>query len=135
MAKTASFCALGILSSGVQIRRWVKDVIADDAVDVEIVGTPKQPNMSPPDTEMYKAIADTLQRRAPGVVVAPEILVAFTDSWVFRRAGMHAYGWSPFILDAGETERIHGNDERISLENLRAGARSYTEMLLAMAGA
>ena len=118
-----------------EIRRWVKDVIADDAVDVEIVGTPKQPNMSPPDTEMYKAIADTLQRRAPGVVVAPEILVAFTDSWVFRRAGMHAYGWSPFILDAGETGRIHGNDERISLENLRAGARSYTETLLAMAAA
>jgi acetylornithine deacetylase/succinyl-diaminopimelate desuccinylase-like protein len=68
-------------------------------------------------------------------VVAPEVLVAFTDSWVFRRCGLHGYGWSPLVLDEEELLRIHGNDERVSLENLRAGARSYTEMLLAVAGA
>jgi acetylornithine deacetylase/succinyl-diaminopimelate desuccinylase-like protein len=69
------------------------------------------------------------------VVVAPEILVAFTDNWVFRRCGLHGYGWSPFVLDEGEWSRIHGNDERISLENVREGARCYTEMLLDVAGA
>jgi len=31
--------------------------------------------------------------------------------------------------------RIPGNDERISLDNLRAGARSYVDHLLAMAAA
>jgi acetylornithine deacetylase/succinyl-diaminopimelate desuccinylase-like protein len=31
--------------------------------------------------------------------------------------------------------RIHGNDERISLDNVRAGARAYTELLLAVAAA
>jgi len=118
-----------------EIRAWVRQAVADDQVDVEIAGTPKQPNMSPPDTEMYKALADVLRRRAPDAVVVPEILVAFTDSWVFRRCGLHGYGWSPFVLDEVELVRIHGNDERISLENLRAGARSYTEMLLAMAAA
>jgi acetylornithine deacetylase/succinyl-diaminopimelate desuccinylase-like protein len=30
---------------------------------------------------------------------------------------------------------VHGNDERISLDNLRQGARAYTELLLAFAGA
>ena len=34
-----------------------------------------------------------------------------------------------------EWRRIHGNDERISLENIRAGVRAYTEMLLAVAAA
>ena len=96
---------------------------------------PKTPNLSPPDTEMYKALADTLARRAPGVVVAPEILVAFTDSWVFRRMGLAAYGWSPFILDEEEWRRVHGNDERVSVDNVREGARAYTELLLTMAGA
>ena len=68
------------------------------------------------------------------MVVAPEILVAFTDSWVFRRMGLAAYGWSPFILGDEEWRRVHGNDERISLENVRAGARAYTELLLQLAG-
>ena len=74
-------------------------------------------------------------RRAPGAVVAPAILVAFTDNWVFREIGLHGYGWSPFVVDDEETRRIHGNDERISLDNIRAGVRAYTEMLLAVAAA
>ena len=80
-------------------------------------------------------MADALRRRAPGVVVAPMILVAFTDNWVFRRCGLHGYGFSPFVLDEAEQQRIHGNDERISLENLREGVRAYTEMLRDIAGA
>ena len=44
-------------------------------------------------------MSDALQRRAPGVVVAPMILVAFTDNWVFRRCGLHGYGFRPFILE------------------------------------
>jgi acetylornithine deacetylase/succinyl-diaminopimelate desuccinylase-like protein len=31
--------------------------------------------------------------------------------------------------------RIHGNDERVGLDNLREGARGYTEMLLDVATA
>jgi acetylornithine deacetylase/succinyl-diaminopimelate desuccinylase-like protein len=118
-----------------EIVAWVRGVIADEHVRVSIAREPKIPNLSPPDTELYKAMADALRRRAPGVVVAPMILVAFTDSWVFRRCGLHGYGFSPFVIDEGELLRIHGNDERISLENLREGVRVYTEMLRDVAGA
>ncbi len=118
-----------------EIAAWVRGAIADEHVQVTIAREPKIPNLSPPDTELYKAMADALRRRAPGVVVAPMILVAFTDSWVFRRCGLHAYGFSPFVIDEGELQRIHGNDERISLENLREGVRVYAEMLRDVAGA
>lgn len=118
-----------------EIRVWVERLVADAQVAVEITGEAKQPNLSPPDTELYKHLSDTLRRRAPGVVVTPEILVAFTDNWVFRRMGLHGYGWSPFVCDEGELRRIHGNDERLSLENIREGVRAYTEMLLAAAAA
>ena len=118
-----------------EIAAWVRGVIADEHVQVSIAREPKIPNLSPPDTELYKAMADALRRRAPGVVVAPMILVAFTDSWVFRRCGLHGYGFSPFVMEEAELQRIHGNDERISLENLREGVRVYTEMLRDVAGA
>jgi acetylornithine deacetylase/succinyl-diaminopimelate desuccinylase-like protein len=118
-----------------EIAAWVRAVIADEHVEVSIAREPKIPNLSPPDTELYKAMADALRRRAPGVVVTPMILVAFTDNWVFRRCGLHGYGFSPFVIDEAELQRIHGNDERISLENLREGVRVYTEMLRDVAGA
>jgi acetylornithine deacetylase/succinyl-diaminopimelate desuccinylase-like protein len=118
-----------------EIRDWVSRAVNDEHVEVAFGREPKIPNLSPPDTELYKALSDALARRAPGVVVAPEILVAFTDSWVFRRMGLQSYGWSPFILDDGEWRRVHGNDERIALENVTEGVRAYTEMLLSVAGA
>jgi len=118
-----------------EIAGWVRRVVADEHVEVAIGREPKIPNLSPPDTALYKAMADALRRRAPGVVVVPMILVAFTDNWVFRRCGLHGYGFSPFVLDEAELQRIHGNDERISLENVREGVRAYTEMLVDVAGA
>jgi len=118
-----------------EIAAWVRGVIADERVQVSFAREPKIANLSPPDTELYKAMADALGRRAPGVVVAPTILVAFTDNWVFRRCGLHGYGFSPFVMEDAELQRIHGNDERISLENLREGVRVYTEMLMEVAGA
>jgi acetylornithine deacetylase/succinyl-diaminopimelate desuccinylase-like protein len=118
-----------------EIAAWVRGVIADEHVQVTIAREPKIPNLSPPDTELYKAMADALRRRAPGVVVAPMILVAFTDNWVFRRCGLHGYGFSPFVMEEAELQRIHGNNERISLENLREGVRVYTEMLRDVASA
>ena len=118
-----------------EILGWVRDVIADDRIEVTTVREPKVPNLSPPDTELYKALADALRGRAPGAVVAPGILVGFTDNWVFRTLGLHGYGWSPFVLDDDDYRRIHGNDGRISLDNVRAGTRAYTAMLLAVAAA
>ena len=118
-----------------EIRQWVTRAVDDEHVEIAFGREPKIPNLSPPDTELYKALADALVRRVPGVVVAPEILVAFTDNWVFRRMGLQGYGWSPFILNDEEWRRVHGNDERISLENVEQGARAYTELLLTVAGA
>jgi carboxypeptidase PM20D1 len=118
-----------------EILAWVRGVIADDRIEVTTVREPKLANMSPPDTELYKHLADSLRRRVPGVVVAPEILVGFTDNWVFRRAGLAGYGYSPFVFEEDEIRRVHGNDERISLENIEAGVRAYADMLLAVAGA
>jgi acetylornithine deacetylase/succinyl-diaminopimelate desuccinylase-like protein len=119
-----------------EIVSWMRAVIADEQVEVSLINPPpKIPNSSPPDTELYKALGEALRRRAPGVVVAPDILVGFTDNWVFRNCGLHGYGWSPFILGEDESRRVHGNDERISLENLREGVRCHTEMLLEMAAA
>jgi acetylornithine deacetylase/succinyl-diaminopimelate desuccinylase-like protein len=116
-----------------EILAWVRRVVSDEHVTVEFIRPPKIANLSAPDTEMYKVIADTLRARVPGAVVAPDVLTGFTDNWVFRRCGLAGYGWSPFVLDAGEWTRVHGNDERVSVDNVRAGVRAYTEALLAIA--
>lgn len=118
-----------------EILNWVRTVIADDQVTVEAINTPKAPNLSSPDTELYKVMAELLPLREPTAVVAPQVLTGFTDCWFFRGLGVASYGFTPFVLDLSELSRLHGNDERISLENLRAGVRIYYELLLRIAAA
>jgi len=116
-----------------EIVGWVRGVIDDDRVEVTPMQPPKRPNLSSPDTELYRALEAALRARVPGTLVTPQVLTGFTDNWFFRGLGLQAYGFAPFVLDEGEWRRVHGNDERVSLENLREGVRSYTEMLLAVA--
>lgn len=118
-----------------EILAWVRGVVADQQVTVEAIRSAKVPNLSPPDTPLYKALTQAIQRREPLAVVMPHVLAAFTDNWVFRRHGVHAYGFTPFVVEETELSRVHGNDERISLENVRAGVRTYTELLLDFAAA
>ena len=115
-----------------EVLEWVRRTIDDDQVEVTPTRPARRPNLSPTDTALYQSLVTALQRRMPGVSVTPAILTGLSDNWIFRRHRLHAYGFSPFVLDEGELFRIHGNDERVSLENLRAGARAYTELVLAV---
>jgi acetylornithine deacetylase/succinyl-diaminopimelate desuccinylase-like protein len=117
-----------------EITAWVRRAIDDPQVEVEVLRPPKRPNLSPPDTELYKALARALVARRPDVVVAPQILTGFTDNWTFRECGLTAYGWSPLHVGADGLGGVHGNDERVEVEDLRQGVRHYTEMLLDIAG-
>jgi acetylornithine deacetylase/succinyl-diaminopimelate desuccinylase-like protein len=117
-----------------EIVEWVRRAIDDDQIDVEPIQPAKAPNLSPPDTKVYAALAEALRSRMANVSVTPAILTGASDSWVFRRHGLHSYGFSPFVLDEGELFRIHGIDERVSLENVRTGVRTYTELLLRLYG-
>ena len=40
---------------------------------------------------------------------------------MFRRLGVPAYGFVPWLLGPDEQGRAHGNDERISIDNVRLG--------------
>jgi acetylornithine deacetylase/succinyl-diaminopimelate desuccinylase-like protein len=53
-----------------------------------------------------------------------------TDSAKFREVGITAYGFEPFKLDDGELERSHGDDERVSVANLRFALEFLYDILI-----
>jgi acetylornithine deacetylase/succinyl-diaminopimelate desuccinylase-like protein len=57
----------------------------------------------------------------PEAPLLPRVTAGFTDSRTFRRRGVPAYGFVPMLLAPDEQGGMHGNDERISLPNLRLG--------------
>ncbi len=111
--------------------RWVrevKNVLADDSIQVEVVlNFPA--TLSPVDTPLYAAIVAAVRRLHPGAGVAQSISAGFTDSHFFRQRGITSYGVGPFALSEADSGRAHGNDERIPVKAFTDGVRWMWEVV------
>jgi acetylornithine deacetylase/succinyl-diaminopimelate desuccinylase-like protein len=75
-------------------------------------------------TPLYSTIANVLREFEPGCGVTPTLTTGGTDSRFFRENGSICYGFQPMIPDEPNDElekRMHGIDERITVENLVYG--------------
>ncbi len=84
---------------------------------------------SPLDTELFKAIAALVQRHDAGAQITANFIGGFTDCNTFRAKGITCYGFMPMHLPTAETERIHGLDERILIDDLVESTTLLNELL------
>ncbi len=103
-------------------------IINDPAIRIEVI-MGFTPAVSSTDTELYRAIERVTDRHFPGAQVVPAVAGGFTDSHFFRDMDIVAYGFDPIITAEGEGGRVHGNDERITVENVRRGVQIMVELL------
>ena len=107
----------------------LKAVIADPSIKIENVNRFKPPNSSAISTELFSLIARKTKENHPGAVVTTKMLSGYTESQLYRQLGIVAYGWAPFYTTPEEDEGVHGNNERISVKNIREGSREFYEVV------
>jgi acetylornithine deacetylase/succinyl-diaminopimelate desuccinylase-like protein len=101
----------------------IKDLLKDvglDKLSFEIIQI-HDGNESTTHTPLYSAITDVLRELEPGCGVTPAMTTGGTDSHFFRETGSVAYGFHPMRPDEPNDlleKRMHGIDERITIENL-----------------
>jgi acetylornithine deacetylase/succinyl-diaminopimelate desuccinylase-like protein len=111
------------LVPGYEHERFIEElraVIDDPRVEIEVAFASQSPS-STADTELHDAIKAVCNEVMPEAAVLPRVTAGFTDSRAFRRHGVPAYGFVPMLLGPEEQGGMHGNNERISLANLRRG--------------
>jgi acetylornithine deacetylase/succinyl-diaminopimelate desuccinylase-like protein len=96
-------------------------------VEGSMEGNPVPP--SPFNTDLFQAIQKFAKENDPDCPVVPFLLPGATDSRFLRKRGMTTYDFCPFRLQEKEIYRIHGNDERIAIENLKFGMKMLFEVL------
>ncbi|HLM24501.1 MAG TPA: M20/M25/M40 family metallo-hydrolase, partial [Pyrinomonadaceae bacterium] len=104
-------------------------VIADPSIKIENVNRFKPPNSSPINTELFSLIARQTKEKHPGAVITTKMLSGYTESQLYRQLGITAYGWAPIYTTPDEDEGVHGNNERISVKNVREGTREFYEVV------
>ena len=84
------------------------------------------------DTILYSTITSVLKEFEPGCGVTPTLTTGGTDSRFFRENGSICYGFQPMIPDEPNDQlekRMHGIDERITIENLVYGTSILYETI------
>ena len=106
----------------------IRQVINDDQISIErIMGF--TPAVSTTDTELYRILERVTLEHYPDAQVVPAVASGFTDSHFFRDLGIVAYGYGPYVSGPSEMGRFHGNDERVSVENIHQGVEMMLEIV------
>jgi len=113
----------------------LRQLINDPAV--EIVPPSRGRPGTPPSglgTEMFRALERAQTGLFPGAVTLPVMLTGATDSAQLRAKGVQAYGLGSVVTDE-ERARIHGNDERLSVEGIGKFVEFVYRAVMDVAGA
>jgi len=112
------------------VLRDVEETIDDPRVQIEVITDSGPAPVSSVEGEAWRRLHAALATAFDDdAVVAPMITPDTLDARFFARRGIPTYRLVPFTLDANERGRVHGIDERVSLENLEQGARVYAHVM------
>src|SRR5690606_12546690 len=83
---------------------------------------------------LYEVMTREAKRAEEDIIVAPRVGTGFTDSHVFRRWSVTAYGFIPVLSTPEDQGRVHGNDERVTIENLKLGVQIIHQTVRGICG-
>jgi acetylornithine deacetylase/succinyl-diaminopimelate desuccinylase-like protein len=108
----------------------LKQIVGDTAVHFQTLLQPKAPLESPVNSDFVKAVERASHDRDPNVFVTSVMLTGATDRPSYQRVGIKTYGLDPFKVETADSQRgVHGNNERLSLENVGFGVRYVYDIL------
>ena len=109
----------------------LKRIVNDTAVHFEQPLTMKPPLESPINTDLFKAIEHASHDRDPKAIITSVMLAGATDRPAYRSLGIVTYGFSPFKVEIADGQKgVHGNDERLSVENVGFGVKYLYDVIL-----
>ena len=123
-------------SDPAELVRELTRVIADPTVEVRLANPNARAASAAPSsesTELFRALEKSA-RQQYSAEVTPYLFQAGTDAGAWRSRGIPVYGIYPYAIDSEDLTRMHGNDERVSVESLRAGTEMIYRVLVEVAG-
>ena len=111
-------------------------VIADPRVEVKLSNPAAALGASAPsslDTDLYRALEREARAAFGNAEVTPYLFQAGTDAFAWRSRGVPVYGIYPYPITAEELTRMHGNDERVSIDSLQQGTELIYQTLVDVA--
>jgi carboxypeptidase PM20D1 len=108
----------------------VRQVIDDGRVQITPLPDHTEPSaISSVDADGFKVLHRTVSQVVPQAIVAPFLTIAATDTRHYAKLTKNIYRFVPIEFRPEDTKRIHGVDERISVEDYERCVRFYTQLI------
>jgi carboxypeptidase PM20D1 len=108
----------------------VQAVIDDDRVDVKPVEAPR-PASEPSvvGNEAWKLLARTIREMHPDTIVTPYLVIGGTDARHYQGLSDSVYRFKAGRVDTETLDRVHGTDERLSIEDYADTIGFYVRLI------
>ncbi|MCF6247552.1 MAG: M20/M25/M40 family metallo-hydrolase [Desulfobacula sp.] len=114
-----------------KVIKHVKKTITNDSINIQIckdiVSEPSP--ISSSKSKGFLNIQKTIRRIFPDTLVAPGLVSGTTDSRHYSKISDNCYRFTPFVFGPDDTRRIHGTNERISIDNYVHGIQYYIQLI------
>ncbi|MBU7021494.1 MAG: M20 family peptidase [Theionarchaea archaeon] len=108
----------------------VTEVINDPRVEITQMTQAWNPSeISDMNSQSYDAIQKTLRQVFPDTVVAPYLVTGATDSRHYLPLTHSVFKIVPLVATSEDLSRIHGTDERISVDNYMKCIQFYIQLI------
>ncbi len=111
-------------------------VINDEMIEIEIYNnwfTEPSP-VSSIDTASFLTLKKTIAQVFPGTPASPGLVLGGTDSKHYEGISDDCYRFAPMVFGPEDTPRIHGTNERISVEGYLNAVQYYIQLVKNSAG-
>jgi carboxypeptidase PM20D1 len=111
----------------------VENAVSDSRVQIGLLSPDAARDPSPRSSitsEAFQTIERTIRQVRPRTVVAPGLVLGGTDARHYEDLADDVYRFQPFVLGPDDPPRIHGTNERISVDVYRDCVRFYVQLLI-----
>ncbi len=108
----------------------LKEVMDDDRISVTPLALIKEPaQVSPTRCDAFTLLHKTIRECFENTYVAPILMTASSDSYHFSEVSPHVYRFAPYVITSGDLVRIHGDNERIAIDNFKGMVNFYYRLV------
>ncbi|HEX6260292.1 MAG TPA: M20 family peptidase, partial [Woeseiaceae bacterium] len=109
----------------------VREVVESDAVEVRLTAEPATPAspVSDASSEGFTAIQRAIRETYGDVIITPGLMVAASDSRHYGQVADNAFRFNPMIVRSEDLTGFHGTNEKIAVDNLAQGTRTYVQIM------
>lgn len=100
------------------VAEYVRDRINNDNIDIRALDRARNPSpVSSTKAPPYKMLKKTVEESFPQALVSPSLFIAASDARHFHDLTSNIYRFRPIRARHEDRSRVHGIDERISVDN------------------